>query len=1230
MLFDKLRFIADVLVMQETHSSEQDVQIWANEWGGKAIFSHGTTAARGIAVFTSKELYSSFKNITIDTQGRTIIWDMTQNDQHVTIAAIYAPNEDQPQYFTDIRNTLRNRNENKIIIGDFNMTLNNDLDRLNTYCNNNKAKEEVLDIMDEFCLNDTWRTQYPNQKEYSWFKGNSHLQKASRIDYALVSAGLDQRVMNPMYVSAAMTDHRAIYMAIDLAYSERGKGYWKMNTQLITEKAFITMMNTEIQQCLQENISLSAQENWEFLKQKIKKVSIKYAKNKTSENKIIISQLSEVVNEYEANLPLNQSDFDMWQQTKADLEEKLLERTRGIMFRSKVRWYEQGERNTKYFVSLEKSRYNAKTCFKLINEEGHEVIESDQILEKHRRFYQNLYKKDQHVEFNMENTYGIYVPDNIKQNQNQQLTIEELGEAVKNMSNNKTPGEDGIPVDFYKVFWPYIKQAFYNMVMDCFREDTLHPTARKGILNLIPKANKDTRFIKNLRPITLLNVDYKIIEKAVANKMIPALEHIIHRDQRGFMKERRISVNIRKMLDIIHEANTQDLEAVVLSLDFVKCFDKCSFSILHGSLDFFGFGEIVKQWTRILYKDFTVRIQNNGHFSDIIPINKGVHQGGCCSSIYFLVIAEILALSIRQNSEIEGITIKDINNILNQFADDMDIFSLCTQQSITAIFEELNKFHQQSGFEISYEKTTMYRIGSLRHSCATLYNQDQVAWSNKDINVLGITIAHENLVEKNYHNMAEKVKQVLNAWHNRGLSLIGRIQVINSLIASLFVYKMMVLPNIPNSILKNIDNILRDFLWDGKKSKIALNILQNPKSEGGLALVNLRNKEKALKATWPQILASEREYAQIAYSALKASTIKEDIWRCSIKKEDVQKMKITSDFWKQVLAAWSEYNYYLNQRVENQIIWYNSSIRIQNKIFFWRNNYTKGLVYVHQLFREGHFKTEEQVYQEFALTKMRYNSIKSAIPKDWKEFFMDTPHITFLPMAPHNYDQAIGQEKSGLSAKIYHRINGDKFLVQRKFIKWVEEVGPSFSANLWEFCQSHRSIYQITNVPKYRSFQYRIYQRALVTNIDLERWNIIDTNLCNFCQEQEETVLHLLTQCPCITPIWDKIIEYIKNEFKCKEIFTNPAALLKSQIVEKKGHVANLISLVFKQYIYRQKCLKDTVTFQAFMAHLRKIENIEKFIAVKNNRVAQHHAKWKNTQPVDVSQVIEEFLNDRS
>ena len=344
------------------------------------------------------------------------------------------------------------------------------------------------------------------------------------------------------------------------------------------------------------------------------------------------------MNEYEARLPLSKEEDTLWVNTKSDLEQKLLEKTKGIIFRSKVRWYEEGERNTKYFFALEKARYNAKTCYTLIGDDGQELTTSQEILEEQRRFYTELYQEDKDVHFSLENKYGVEVPEAIRQQQEQQLSMTDFEHAIKGMKNNKTPGQDGISVDFYKVFWKHIKEPFQSMVLDNYLVGLLHPSARKGVLNLIPKADKDTRYVKNLRPITLLNTDYKIIEKAIANKMIPALEYLINKDQRGFMQDRRISVNIRKMLDIIHFAAKEDLEAVVLSLDFVKCFDKCSFSILYGSLDFFKFGQMIKDWTRILYKDFEVRIQNNGCFSQSLPIKKGVHQGGCCSSIYFWLL----------------------------------------------------------------------------------------------------------------------------------------------------------------------------------------------------------------------------------------------------------------------------------------------------------------------------------------------------------------------------------------------------------------------------------------------------------------------------------------------------------------------------------------------------------------------------------------------------------------
>ena len=868
-IFNYHRQNADILILQETHSSKECETVWQNEWGSKILFSHGTTAARGVAVCISKAFTSLISRTYTENDGRLVIFDIEENNEFVSIVAIYAPNRDTPEFFRGVRELMRDRREHKIIIGDFNLVLNVELDRENTYNNNNNSKEEVEYIMEEFCLRDLWRLRNEEKREFSWKKKGSYPSKASRIDLALVSGGLDQNVLLIQYLSSIMTDHRAIYMVVDLKLYERGGGYWKFNNTLLKEKKFIQKINMEIDNTINSCQQKTAMKTWEILKKRIKRVTVEYSRMKVKEDNIIISCLSEKVNEYEANLPLTKEEDELLEKTKVELEEKILEKTRGVMFRSKVKWYEEGERNTKYFYSLEKAKYNAKTCYKIIDDKQRELSVPQEILHEQKRFYEELYSVDSYVNFTMSKEQELFVPNEVKENQEIQITIEDLEKAIKTMNNNKTPGKDGLPIDFYKVFWTRIKRVFYDMMIEVYEEECLHVTARQGVLNLIPKVNKDTRFIKNLRPITLLNTDYKIIEKAVANKMIPALEHIIAKDQRGFMKDRKISVNIRKMLDIIHQAKVEDLEAVVLSLDFVKCFDKCSFLILHGSLEYFKFGTIVKEWTKILYRDFSVQIQNNGYFSDDIKIRKGVHQGGCCSSVYFLVIAEILAISLRKNEEIEGITLHDIKNLLSQFADDMDVFSLCLEKSIKAIYNELECFRLQSGFTVSYEKTTLYRIGSLRHASAQMYNISEFAWSNKDINVLGITIAHEEIVQKNYVPIIEKAKNVLNSWQHRGLTLMGKVQVVNTLVASLFVYKMMVLPCIPQYVVKWMENVIRKFLWNGKKAKIAYRILQNPKKEGGLNLINLSNKDKALKATWPKILYQEQEYAQLVYGQMR-------------------------------------------------------------------------------------------------------------------------------------------------------------------------------------------------------------------------------------------------------------------------------------------------------------------------------------------------------------------------
>ena len=152
--------------------------------------------------------------------------------------------------------------------------------------------------------------------------------------------------------------------------------------------------------------------------------------------------------------------------------------------------------------------------------------------------------------------------------------------------------------------------------------------------------------------------------------------------------------------------------------------------------------------------------------------------------------------------------------------------------------------------------------------------------------------------------------------------------------------------------------------------------------------------------TWPQILHKEKQFESIVYGIMRCVGLETHIWRCSLKVEDVNMLGIKNLFWKEVLECWCHYNYYRNRKIVNQIIWYNSNIKVKGKPFFWKDSMSHGLLYVHQLFVNGVWKSDQLCYQEFGLSILRINALKSAIPKEWKEYFMELTQYTFAPVPP--------------------------------------------------------------------------------------------------------------------------------------------------------------------------------------------------------------------------------------
>jgi hypothetical protein len=145
--------------------------------------------------------------------------------------------------------------------------------------------------------------------------------------------------------------------------------------------------------------------------------------------------------------------------------------------------------------------------------------------------------------------------------------------VLKILKPNKSLGEDGIISEFYITHWEQIKDEFFLLVNDTFEEKELTPSQYKGVLTLLNKSG-EREDIRNWRPLTLLNSDYKIIAKILAERLKVVLPKLIHSDHKGFVKGRNISEANHLIQDVIEYTYREDDDGIIIFLDQQKAFDR--------------------------------------------------------------------------------------------------------------------------------------------------------------------------------------------------------------------------------------------------------------------------------------------------------------------------------------------------------------------------------------------------------------------------------------------------------------------------------------------------------------------------------------------------------------------------------------------------------------------------------------------------------------------------------
>ena len=242
----------------------------------------------------------------------------------------------------------------------------------------------------------------------------------------------------------------------------------------------------------------------------------------------------------------------------------------------------------------------------------------------------------------------------------------------------------------------------------------MSPSQRIGVLTLIPKPKSPTElvYIKNWRPITLLNVDYKIFTHVIKSRILRSLPYIISNVQSGFQAGKSTNDNILLMyLTLEYFDENPEEESLLLQVEFEKAFDTVEHDFLFKTLECMGFGEYLIKLEKVAFHGCMSYANVNRYLSSHIYISRGLHQGSPLPPILFLLVVQVFTNRLENRPDIKGIDIDEVNILLSLFADDTDIFLEASLECLEAVIAELIEFGVYSGCRCNVEKPKCIPLG---------------------------------------------------------------------------------------------------------------------------------------------------------------------------------------------------------------------------------------------------------------------------------------------------------------------------------------------------------------------------------------------------------------------------------------------------------------------------------------------------------------------------------------
>lgn len=328
----------------------------------------------------------------------------------------------------------------------------------------------------------------------------------------------------------------------------------------------------------------------------------------------------------------NRTTLNNLVRAKYELNNFFSQKAEYSLYKLKQKWYESGNKAGKLLASQFKAKRNAQHISAIRNKEDKTITDPRKMNQVFTEFYKKLYSKEGQFDISSANIFfdSLNLPKLSKKNADdleRPITLKEVKRAIITSPIGKAGGSDGICNEFYKKFVDLLSPELLTIFNNIIDSEQLPNSMSESVITLILKKDKDPLECGSYRPISLMCCDGKLFTKILATRLNEVLPKLIHHDQVGFVKGRKSSNSMRRLLHLIWKAKDLSRPTAVLSMDAQKAFDRVCWEYLHYVLGQFGFGKTFQKIVQTLYKNSKSIVTTNGLNSSPFQMERGTKQG---------------------------------------------------------------------------------------------------------------------------------------------------------------------------------------------------------------------------------------------------------------------------------------------------------------------------------------------------------------------------------------------------------------------------------------------------------------------------------------------------------------------------------------------------------------------------------------------------------------------------